>query len=156
MQSAETVASAIRDMGNKQENMQTNEMILWIEHKSKERAKHRELRKLELEYKERESKRKYKLEMMRMRSIGMGITQPVLPRHLQQFAPGCGIITVKDRTLRHRILVKHITHVHKLDMSWYAEMKIYIFSLQQQLFLQVLILFTFATEKGGLQLSLCF
>lgn len=77
MQSAESLASEIRDMSNNQESRRTNEMMLWIEHEANERAKDRELQKLQLKFKERESQRNYELEMMRMRCYGGGTTQPV-------------------------------------------------------------------------------
>lgn len=96
MQSAESLASAIRDMSNNQESRRTNEMMLWMEHEAKERAKDRELQKLQLEFKERESPRNYDLEMMRMRCYGGGTTQSAFPRQVQQFAP-CASSTSVDQ-----------------------------------------------------------
>ena len=88
MQSPESLASAIRDMGSKQEERHKTETLLWIEHESKERAKDRKLHKLQMEFKERESKRNYELEMMRLRCYGGGAVQPVFPRQVQQFTQG--------------------------------------------------------------------
>lgn len=64
MQSAETLASALKDIGSKQEESRKNDVMVWIEHEAKERAKDRELQRLQLELKERESQRNDEIEVL--------------------------------------------------------------------------------------------
>ena len=94
MQSAETLASALRDMGSKQEERRKNDVMVWIEHEAKERAKDRGLQRLQLELKERESQRNYELEMMRLRCYGGGTAQPLFTRPGQQFTQGSSSTSV--------------------------------------------------------------
>ena len=68
LQSLESLACAIKEMAKGRDEQRKSEIMLWLEHESKERAKDRELETMKLEAMERDQRRKFELEMMRLRS----------------------------------------------------------------------------------------
>ena len=55
-------------MARGRDEQRKSEIMLWLEHESKEKAKDRELETMKLEAMERDQGRKFELEMMRLRS----------------------------------------------------------------------------------------
>ena len=68
LQSSESWACAIKEMAMGRDEQRKSEIMLWLEHESKERAKDRELETRKLEAMERDQRRKFELEMMRLSS----------------------------------------------------------------------------------------
>ena len=68
LQSSESLACAIKEMAKGRDEQRKSEIMLWLEHESKEKAKDRELEKMKLEATERDQRRKFELEMMRLRT----------------------------------------------------------------------------------------
>ena len=66
LQSSESLAYAIKEMAKGRDEQRKSEIMLWLEHESKEKAKDRELEKMKLEAMERDQRRKFELEMMRL------------------------------------------------------------------------------------------
>ena len=75
LQSSESLACAIKEMAKGRDEQRKSEIMLWLEHERKERAKDRELEKMKLETMERDQRRKFELEMMRLR-INTGASVP--------------------------------------------------------------------------------
>ena len=68
LQSSESLACAIKEMAKGRDEQRKSEIMLWLEHESKERAKDQELETIKLEAIERDKRRKFELEMMRLRT----------------------------------------------------------------------------------------
>lgn len=49
LQSSESLACAIKEMARGRDEQRKSEIMMWLEHESKERAKDRELEKMKLE-----------------------------------------------------------------------------------------------------------
>lgn len=56
LQSSESLACAIKEMARGRDEQRKSEIMLWLEHESKERAKDRELQKMKLEATERDQR----------------------------------------------------------------------------------------------------
>ena len=62
------MACATKEMAKGRDEQRKSEIMLWLEHESKERAKDQELETMKLEAIERDKRRKFELEMMRLRT----------------------------------------------------------------------------------------
>ena len=62
------MACTTKKMAKGRDEQRKSEIMLWLEHESKERAKDQELETIKLEAIERDKRRKFELEMMRLRT----------------------------------------------------------------------------------------